>query len=122
MQFGKQNSWSTWWYSKPFLVLMVGLVVLLAVSVFERYQVERDMAARSAAAQAELDALMEREAELTERVEYLRGERGVEEEIRKNFDVARVGEQVVIISGEPPVLPSEPVTVPNDAPWYVFWR
>jgi cell division protein FtsB len=123
MQFGKQNAWTTWWYSRPFLIVLVLAVVLLFISVLERYRVEREMAARTEASVRELEELTKRQGELKTRVEYLEGERGVEEEIRKNFDVARVGEQVIILTGEPAAPePAAPAAVPVDAPWYIFWR
>lgn len=122
MQFGKQNRWAGWWYSRPVIIFLSLLAVLLTVSVVERFQVEREMAARSIAAEEELAKLKAREIELNERVEYLEGARGVEEEIRKNFDVARAGEQVVILTGEPTAPTVEAVPPPPDYPWYQFWR
>ncbi len=122
MQFGKQHSFTNWWYSWPFLVFLAVCAILLAISVFERFTVERDMNARKDAAMTERELLMSREKELKERVEYLRGERGVEEEIRKNFDVARAGEQVIILTGEPTPPPEPPAPAPIDYPWYQFWR
>ncbi len=122
MQFGKQNRWVGWWYSRPVLIVLALLALLLLVSVIERIKVEREMAARSAAAEADLRELEAREIELYERVEYLEGARGVEEEIRKNFDVARAGEQVVILTGEPPAPEAVPPPAPPKYPWYQFWR
>jgi cell division protein FtsB len=122
MQFGKHNRWVGWWYSRPVLVVLALMAVLLLVSVIERIKVEREMAARSAAAEAELHQLEAREVELHKRVEYLEGARGVEEEIRKNFDVARAGEQVVILTGEPSVPPPSVPPPSPKYPWYQFWR
>lgn len=123
MQFGKDRALARLWYSWPVIIGLSLLAILLSVSVFERFTVEREMAARASALEAERAALEAREAELKERVEYLRGARGVEEEIRKNFDVARKGEQVVILTGEP--VPPPPPEVPPPAPptpWFIFWR
>ena len=79
---------------------MLILVIFLGRSVLERLHIEREMAGRAAHTEAELNELTQRKDDLKERVEYLEGERGVEEEIRKNFDVAKEGEQVVILMGE----------------------
>lgn len=122
MQFGKQNSYAHWWYSWPFLVFLAVCAILLAISVYERFMVERDMYGRKEAAIIQYQQLTEREQELKERVEYLRGERGVEEEIRKNFDVARAGEQVIILTGEPMVSPEPEASTVVGYPWYQFWR
>ena len=67
------------------------------MSAYKRYQVEREMADRRASAEAELQALHDRAVSLEEKVDHLENQRGLEEEIRTRFDVAREGEQVVII-------------------------
>lgn len=123
MSFGNHRKQWTWWHSWPVIFLLVLLVLVLTFSVLERYRVEREMAARAAAARAEFEALQTRKAELEERVQYLRGPRGVEEEIRQNFDVAKPGEQVVIITGErPPESSTTTVPVSKPTPWYYFWQ
>lgn len=123
MQFGKKNHWSNVWHAKPVIAFLCIVTVLLAVSVYKRYTVERAMAARKEAAVEELSHLKARETELHERVEYLRGERGVEEEIRKNFDVAMPGEKVVIITGEAKAATTSATSTPESTVhWYQFWR
>jgi len=59
--------------------------------------IERDMSSRRAVAEEELNELLDRKAGLEGKVEYLREERGIESEIRKHFDVAKEGEQVVVL-------------------------
>lgn len=88
---------------------------ILAISVYERFVIEREMAARRAAAEAELVSAQERKAVLEEKVEYLSAEHGVESEIRRHFDVARDGEQVVVLVGEPAVAPAEAPSVSANA-------
>ena len=70
---------------------------ILVFSVYERYVIEREMAERRREAETELTELKKRKAELEAKVEYLGNEEGIEAEIRTHFDVAREGEQVVII-------------------------
>lgn len=123
MKFGKQNSYKEYIYSRPVIALLVIVIVFLSLSVYERFGVERDMATRKASAEVELERLKERKTQLETRVEYLEGDRGIEEEIRKNFDVAKDGEQVIILVGEedtPLEVPSEETVVVY--PWYQFWR
>jgi cell division protein FtsB len=105
------------------MVVLVCIVLLLGKSAYERYQIERDMQTRREAAEAERAALEERREILQERIDYLTGERGVEEEVRQQFDVAKPGEQVIILTGEPPTS-STPAVAPeaNAVPWYQFWR
>lgn len=121
MKFGKQNKYKQVLYSKVTIVILLVLVVLLARSSWERFQIEREMAGRAAQTEAELDELQERKSDLEERVEYLEGERGIEEEIRKNFDVAKEGEQIIILMGEQEDTEVEEVSVEEDSAWYQFW-
>lgn len=93
----KKSIWQRIVYSRITPILILGACLLLAVSVYERYTIEREMAGRRVGAEAELQALKERKDELSEKVEYLTAEYGVEAEMRKNFDVAKAGERVVII-------------------------
>ncbi len=103
------------------LVLLCCL--LLVVSVFKRYQIERQMAERRAVLETEKEMLVERKVQLQEEVDYLLDERSVEAEIRRSFDVAKEGEQVVVIldNSEPEIVQDE-VMVASKAPWYMFWR
>ena len=123
MKFGKQNSYKAYLYSRPVIVVLLVLVALLSRSVYERLGVERDMSDRRTRAEAELERLQDRKVQIEDRVEYLEGERGIEEEIRKNFDVAREGEQVIILTGEEKKksIATDEEKI-NKSPWYQFWR
>jgi cell division protein FtsB len=122
MKFGKKNSYKTYLYSRPTVAILVVIALLLFTSVFERFVVERDMIARRDASEVELERLQARKIQLEDRVQYLEGERGIEEEIRKNFDVAREGEQVIVLTGEEPVLDTVDSEIVVNYPWYQFWR
>ncbi len=87
-------------YSKVSIALVFLLALILGRSVYERYTVEREMAAKLDERIEELDALKQRAALLESKVEHLRDERGIEEELRNRFDVVKEGEQVVIILDE----------------------
>lgn len=109
------------------MLLVVGvLIILMLISIFDRFMIEREMAARRLQAEAEYASLQIRQQELQERVEYLSKEGSVESEIRKHFDVAKEGEQVVIIVDEvstsSAILPMSGSIEPNESPWYIFWR
>jgi hypothetical protein len=49
------------------------------------------------AKKASLEELKGRASVLESKVEYLENERGIEEELRNRFDVAKEGEQVIIL-------------------------
>jgi cell division protein FtsB len=124
LQFYEKRSWRTllrsWWF-----VGVLGVICLFLLTVvFHRMQIEREMSSRRATAEAELAELRKREAELKDKVEYLGSERGMEAEMRRNFDVAQPGERVVIILDEKPEDATiEPIPEKADTPpWYIFWR
>ncbi len=84
-------------YSKPVFGILLIATIALSTSVYDRYVVARDMEAKLIEKQKELERIEERSKVLEEKVTYLKNDRGVEEEIRNRFDVAREGEKVVII-------------------------
>jgi cell division protein FtsB len=105
--------------------ILLVLTVVVLMSAYERYSIARDMADRRATAEAELERLRQRQTDLTERVEYLSNERGVEAEMRRQFDVALPGEQIVIIVDESSVseeaIAATTTTTTPIRPWYRFW-
>lgn len=122
VQFGKKKNITDYLYTKPVIVILLIVLVFLVVSAYKRYQVERDMAERRHEAEQEQRDLMDRKVEIEAKVEYLEGERGIEEEVRKRFDVAKEGEQVVILLGEDEDEDVEVVEKPIHKKWYQFWR
>lgn len=115
----KKKWWCNRLYIRLLLIAVLILVLLLGVSVFQRYTIERATADRLNASQAELQSLKEREAAIEEKVEYLQNDSGIEAEIRKHFDVAKEGEQVVVLVNEPEVIVEEPeVEIVQERPWW----
>ncbi|OGG41609.1 hypothetical protein A2837_00440 [Candidatus Kaiserbacteria bacterium RIFCSPHIGHO2_01_FULL_46_22] len=94
----------SWWQqivrSPIAIIFLLGLSIMFAFAVHDRYVVERDMADRRAKSEAELERETDRRSELEKKVEKLNSEQGIESEIRKNFDVAREGETVVVLVEE----------------------
>lgn len=104
------------------IVLLV-IAASVGVSAYDRYLIARDMADRRQAVEQELASLEARRAILEAEVEYLSHDRGQEAEMRRQFDIARPGEQVVIILDDvPEASTSEPLpALPPERPWYRFW-
>ena len=119
--FGKKKKITEYLYSKPSIFILAVVAIFLSFAVYARYTVEREMAARKLDTQMQKQELIERKAQLEDRVEYLSGDRGIEEEIRKHFDVAKEGEQVVIIVDKEEEVKPSPVQVEDEKPWYQFW-
>lgn len=119
--FGKKKKISEYLYSKPGIAFVLVVVVFLAISVYERFSVEREMSRRRVETELHKQELLERKAALQERVEYLSGDRGIEEEIRRHFDVAKEGEKVIILVGDKNEKKPEVGPEPEIKPWYKFW-
>ncbi len=90
---------------------------LLFWSAYGRFTAEQETREKRAESFTELNRLKERAAALESKVERMESERGMEEEIREQFDVAKEGEQVVVIvdehddrnaSSEPKIYPLPP--------------
>ena len=84
-------------YSKWGVFLIVLATALLATSVYSRYTAASDMEEKLESRRTALHELEVRAQMLQSKVEYLENERGVEEELRNRFDVAKEGEQVIIL-------------------------
>ena len=123
LQFYQKRSLRGWLHT-PVTLMILGLIILFMVSVvYERYSIEQEMMSKRAEAEAHLIQLEARRTELEKKVEYLSNDRGIEAEMRRNFDVARPGEQVVIILDDEkkPEVELFDKKVDTDRPWYQFW-
>ena len=88
-------------YSRPTLVVLIIVILFLLNGVWNIYQKEKSTDIKKDITKEEFDAILEREAVLTKEINRLSTERGKEQEIRKKFNVARVGEEVVVIIDAP---------------------
>lgn len=95
--FNEKRKIRAWLYSKTMIVILLIPIGFLSMSVFERYQKERDTREVRAERSAELAEIEVHAAALEAKVEAALSDRGIEEEIRTRYDVAKEGEQVVII-------------------------
>ena len=124
-RFGRKNLLRGMIFSKITLIFMLIMIVYLANSTYERYKVERTMNNRLIEVEEKHKELLERKQVLEDRVNYLKGESGIESEIRDHFDVAKAGEQVVIIVEDEPASPVNTSANfkenENKSPWYKFW-
>jgi len=102
-------------------VLLV-LAFFMLLSAYNRYLIAREMADRRSSVESEIHSLEDRRASLESEVKYLSNERGIEAEMRRQFDIAREGEQVVIIleDKEKPA-PETTLESTSTRAWYRFW-
>lgn len=115
----------SWWQKILFSRITLALLLLacfgLSFAVHDRYKVEREVYNRQEDAQEELVRETIRKQELESRVNYLNNEQGMEAEIRRRFDVALEGEQVVVIVGEGEDA-NRPDTASTDVRSQSFWN
>ena len=88
-------------YSKVVLFFFLVVIFLLSYSVWGVFQKERETQVKKEQRERVLTEVEERERVLAEEIKRLNTERGVEEEIRSKFDVARAGEQILVIVDAP---------------------
>ena len=104
-----------------------GILLLSSIFIFwsayDRFLVAKEMSEKRLSLEKEIHTLEEREVGLEKEVNYLSSDRGIEAEMRRQFDIAREGEQVVIILNDEQatVTPTTTVTEEDSRPWYKFW-
>lgn len=102
-------------------LLMVALLMVFAA--YTRYEKLVLVAGRREEVEAEVERLEQQQQALQKQVDYLSDERGIEAEMRRQFDVALPGEQVVVIVDPEAAATTSPLTKKrDDHPWYLFWR
>lgn len=109
-------------YTQGFILV---LVFWIGWSAYIRYEIANEMYERRVQAEAQAKTLEEQKQKLEARVKYLTNERGIEAEMRRQFDVALEGEQVVVIledEAAPEVMPLSTSSDNEKVKWYQFWR
>ncbi len=101
-------------YSKPVVAFLMLVTIVLSFSVYHRYTVAEEMKQKLNVRENELHELEQRAEVLESKVQYLRDERGIEEELRNRFDVVKDGEQVIILVDEPQSAEEKRGIVPLD--------
>ena len=84
-------------YSKGVLLVLSIVVVFLGNATWNVYQKYSEARGNNEIAVNELWKLQQRESDLSSDIERLKNERGIEEELRKRFGVAKEGEEVIVI-------------------------
>jgi len=118
MAQGKKQQAQNWFALLAWmgLILVLGLISRATWNLYRKNQIAQDNL-RSSAERAE--SLKERQATLQDKIAKLKTARGIEEEIRNNFLVAKEGEQVISIVEKK----TEPVATvtPVIKPWWQIW-
>ncbi len=88
-------------YSKVALLCLLFVVVFLAKGVWDVYSKEREASRLVRERQAELKDIEARQTALVAELKKLSTARGIEEELRQKYEVAREGEKVIVLVDPP---------------------
>src|SRR3989344_5000669 len=88
-------------YSNGALVVLLVITIVLSRGVYNIYIKERETTRITAEKEAKLKSLAKREAALSTELNRLATDRGVEEELRQKYDVAKPGEHVIVLAEAP---------------------
>lgn len=102
-------------------VVLALLATLLIWNAFERYVVSDTVRQRQQATEQAAAALQARKDTLDAQVRYLQDERGIEAEVRRQFDIALPGEEVVVILEDEPEPAIEPLGTTTEAVARWWW-
>ncbi len=121
--FHQKRKMRTIFNSRVTQVILVVLSLMVLWSAYDRYLVAKEMSEKRYALEKEMSDLNERQETLGAEVKYLSSERGIEAEMRREFDIAREGEQVVIILDDEVATTVKPMSTSTSEtrPWYKFW-
>lgn len=97
IDFQQRRKFRNFFYSKITLVLLLVFVVFLGKQVYDIYTKNKLSRESLSITTKDYEALKTRERMLSLEIERLKTERGIEEEIRNKYDVAKPGEEVVVI-------------------------
>lgn len=98
--FRQRNKIRDFVFSKGiFLILLVILVYILS-GVWNIWQYDKSARGALAVKMEELNLLKEKQTALLAKIGSLQTSKGIEEEIRKKFSVAKEGEQVFVVVSE----------------------
>ncbi|MCI5051398.1 MAG: septum formation initiator family protein [Candidatus Pacebacteria bacterium] len=90
----RKNPFYHSWVFLFVLVLVLGLFVRSAYASFSK---KRTADLEREKYQTRFDELVEKKELLEEKIEHLKTERGIEEELRKRFNVTKEGEKIIKI-------------------------
>ncbi len=105
-------------------LILIILIIFTLVQVYEQHQNTKLTIERRNLASVEYYSKETEKNDLAKNLTLLKDEQHIESEIRRYFDVAREGEEIVIILEPPP----EEIEIQADNysyekyPWFYFWK
>ncbi len=84
-------------YSKPFLMVLVVVIMFLALSTYGAYERKEQARVKREELSARLIELEKRAGELESDISRLEDPRGIEMELRSRYEVGKEGEEVIVL-------------------------
>lgn len=97
MQFQERQKIRKKVYSKPMLIGLLVLLVLLSKALVNIYTKYKETIVAEKSALQRLDELQQRQEVLQSDITNLQSDEGLEAELRKKFNVAHFGEQMIVV-------------------------
>jgi len=94
----QRNRWRQWVFSIPTAVVLVVLIVVVGQATWNMYQTQKRTNERLQRLQKEKQELVARRQAAQEAAAQVSTDRGIREEIREKFSVAKPGEQVIVLN------------------------
>ena len=93
----KTNKFQRVLLSWPFIIVLLILVVLVAVAAWNMFQTQRGTQTTVARLEADREDLLARKTSVSDAALDVSTDRGVQQEIREKFSVAKEGERVIVL-------------------------
>lgn len=120
-QFQGKTKWKRFFYSQAFAIVLAVILLISSRSVFDVYRKDESARSKEQASAENLAALKAKKAGLEYEIARLKSTRGMEEELRKKFQVAKPGEEVLVIVDKDAGKVADVES--KDVPWYsLLWR
>ena len=117
LEFQEKRKLRQFMYSKPVLIGLLLVIAVVGKSTWSVYQKARESAANLQEAQKQLQVVADRQSALQAQVERLSTKRGIEEEVRSKFQVAKKGEEVAVIVSVTPEASGTPAVEEQPGFW-----
>lgn len=78
-------------------IIVLFFVYWIGIAAFDAYKKYSVAKSAKEVAEKKIEMLSKREKEISEKVQLLNTDLGIEQELRKRFDIAKEGEKVVVI-------------------------
>ncbi len=113
LRFQEKKTMKRYLYSRASLVIFGIILLVVTHAVYGVYRKAQSAGAFLGEAEVKLEEMKKREKYFSNEIERLNSDLGIEEEIRKKFQVAKEGEKVIVImddEGNKAEVQTEPTT------------